>query len=352
MVLRYGLPAFILLFLAQAAIAYEGAPSRSGAFACMHQSISVRLDNDLFGGRGQDQGYTGGTVVTVVSPREEICADRGHIPRFVQSIAERLGRFHQAGNGAASVVFSLSQSLYTPEDHVQRELVSDDRPYAGIVLMAVGRNTRDKSLLVSTRFQFGVVGPLALGRQTQNLAHHALGNQKFEGWNHQLHNEPLFNLDHGRSRRWPTDARVNSGRWGWDKVVYWDGALGNRTTHLGSGIEVRFGWDLPDDFGSSPIRLTGEEAASRASAAAPRWSGHLFVTASGRWVLHDITLDGNTFRDSHDVDKRPFVGEVGYGVALRRGKLGMTVARYHGSREFDGQRELPVYGSLTIRYDL
>ncbi len=352
-VLRYRVTAFALLLLARTAAAHEGAWPQPAASACPDQRISVRLDNDLFGGQGQDQGYTGGTVVTVVSPPGEVCADRSHVPRFVQGLADRLGRFQPIGDdGAARVLFSLSHSLYTPQDHTRREIVSDDRPYAGIVLMTVGRDARQASRLVGTQLQLGVVGPLALGRQTQNLAHHVLGNRKFEGWDRQLRNEPLFNLGHGRSRRWPADARANAGRWGWDRVAYWDAAAGNRTTYLGSGLEVRFGRDLPDDFGSSPVRPAGEVTVPRMRPASTHWSGHAFATIGGRWVLRDITLDGNSFRDSHGVDKRPFVGEIGYGAVLERGNMSLVVARYHGSREFDGQRDPPVYGSVTLRYDL
>ncbi|MFB0409990.1 lipid A-modifier LpxR family protein, partial [Xanthomonas euvesicatoria] len=78
------------------------------------------------------------------------------------------------------------------------------------------------------------------------------------------------------------------------------------------------------------------------------WSGHLFVTTDARWVIRDITLDGNTFRNSHSVDKRPFVGDVGYGLAVMYGRWKFALARYHRTREFDTQRETPVYGSFTI----
>lgn len=67
-----------------------------------------------------------------------------------------------------------------------------------------------------------------------------------------------------------------------------------------------------------------------------------------RWVLRDITLDGNTFRSSPKVDKRPFVADIGYGIALYRGAWRFAFARYHRSREFDGQKHIPVYGTITI----
>lgn len=67
-----------------------------------------------------------------------------------------------------------------------------------------------------------------------------------------------------------------------------------------------------------------------------------------RAVVYDITLDGNTFRSSHRVDKRPVVADVTYGVAMVHGHWRIAMARYHRSREFHGQKEVPVYGTLAI----
>lgn len=75
---------------------------------------------------------------------------------------------------------------------------------------------------------------------------------------------------------------------------------------------------------------------------------HLFLTFDARWVLYDITLDGNTFRDSHSVDKKALVGEAGLGLALTKGRWKFALARYYRSREFERQMEAPVFGSFTI----
>ncbi len=69
-------------------------------------------------------------------------------------------------------------------------------------------------------------------------------------------------------------------------------------------------------------------------------------------MLRDITLDGNSFRDSHSVDKRPFVADIGYGFSLLYDRWKFALARYHRTREFDGQRVTPVYGSFTISRSL
>lgn len=65
-------------------------------------------------------------------------------------------------------------------------------------------------------------------------------------------------------------------------------------------------------------------------------------------MLHDITLDGNTFKSSHSVDKRPLVADIGYGIVVHRGNWRFAFIRYHRTREFEGQQEVPVYGTITL----
>ncbi len=61
-------------------------------------------------------------------------------------------------------------------------------------------------------------------------------------------------------------------------------------------------------------------------------------------MIRDITLDGNTFRNSHSVDKRHVVAYGGYGVAVMYGRWKFAAARYHSTRV---QRPAPiaVFGS-------
>ncbi|MEE7565863.1 lipid A deacylase LpxR family protein [Xanthomonas sp. Kuri4-3] len=311
-------------------------------------AVNFRVDNDLFGGKDQDQGYTNGAVLTLVSPNLVDYTDDPCLPRSARWINRHLERLHPGEFDQQNMVFSIGQGIYTPTDFSRRDVVPDDRPYAGILMASFGYNARNHDHLRTTQLQLGLVGPWALGKQAQDAIHDLLDDDKFQGWDNQLHNEPLVNLVHERMRRWPGDATVNAGGWGWDFISHWGGALGNRATYLNAGGEVRFGWKLPDDFGSTPTRPAGENTAPSTSARPRGWSTHLFVTADGRWVVRDITLDGNTFRDSHSVDKRPFVADIGYGLAVMRGRWKFAIARYHRTREFDTQKELPVYGSFTI----
>lgn len=309
-------------------------------------AVNVRIDNDLFGGRHQDQGYTSGAVLTLVSPNLKDYTDDPCLPRLARWANRHLRILQPSGFDQQNMIFMAGQGLFTPTDPTRRDLIADDRPYAGILLASFGYNARNDDQLRTTQLQLGLIGPSAQGKQIQQAVHSLLHDEKFLGWDNQLHNEPLLNLVHERMRRWA--ANNNGEGWGWDAIGHWGGALGNLATHANAGGEARFGWKLPDDFGSSPQRPAGENTAPTRRGRAEGWSGHLFVTSDSRWVVRDITLDGNSFRRSHHVDKRPFVTDLGYGVALMRGQWKFALARVHRSREFDQQQEKPVFGSFTI----
>jgi hypothetical protein len=98
----------------------------------------------------------------------------------------------------------------------------------------------------------------------------------------------------------------------------------------------------------APLRPAGENTTAFQTLADGMWRSHLFLSLDARWVMRDITLDGNTFRNSHSVDKRPFVADIGYGIAADRGRWRIAFARYHRTREFAGQRQRPVFGSVTF----
>jgi hypothetical protein len=66
-------------------------------------------------------------------------------------------------------------------------------------------------------------------------------------------------------------------------------------------------------------------------------------------VARDIFLDGNTFRDSPGVDKRPFVADLSYGAGIIAGRWQLTFTQVYRTREFEAQlHKYNEFGSLTI----
>lgn len=331
--------------------AHAGAIAQSGAcpepFPLRFSgTLNLRVDNDMFGGLGQDQGYSNGFLVSWVSPNLVDYVGDPCLPRIVRRLNRYLALLQPGGLDEQNMTIGFGQMMYTPADRARSDLIVDDRPFVGALMLSLGYNARRGDTLRTSQLRLGMVGPSARARQVQSWWHGVIGVDRFHGWEHQLRDEPVVQLLHERRKR--IVRHEGDDGWGWDLTRHWGASLGNFATYANVGGEWRFGIRLPDDFGTAPLRPAGENTSPVHAVGDGNWTGHLFVAVDARWVLHDITLDGNTFKPGHSVDKRPFVADVGYGIAVYHGKWRFALARYHRTREFLGQREVPVYGSFTI----
>lgn len=245
-----------------------------------------------------------------------------------------------------NITLGFGQMLYTPTNRERQDLIQEDRPYAGALMMSLGYSARRGAQLQSSQLRIGIVGPAARAEQTQNGTHRLMGTTRFRGWEHQLRNEPVLQFMHERRNR--LVRREDADGQSWDFIWHHGVSLGNFATYANIGAEWRIGQYLPDDFGSAPLQPAAEHVVAMRPARSPGWNSHLFAAVDLRWVLHDITLDGNVLHSSHSVDKYSLVGDMGYGVAVQNGVWRVSYTRYHRSREFRGQSENPVYGSITV----
>lgn len=173
---------------------------------------TARLENDLF--VNTDQNYTNGVAFTAVT--HDITGDvkTACLPAPVRMHAKLIRRldpgfWNDGGSLVATqnVVAKFGQSMFTPRDPASADLIRDDRPYAGLLYVGLSWNRRTHDLrqnserLDTREITLGVIGPLALGRQAQNLVHDTIGADRFLGWNNQLKNEPALQLAMARKYR-------------------------------------------------------------------------------------------------------------------------------------------------------
>src|SRR5690606_8733525 len=181
-------------------------------------AVNFRVDNDLLGGEKQDQGYTNGAMITLVSPNLADYTDDPCLPRLARPVNSYLERLQPGGFEQQDMGCSFGQGLSTPTDYPRAGPIRDARPYAAILLASFGYTARNGDPLRTTRLQLGVVGPAAFGQEVQDAVHDLFGDEKFLGWDNQLHNEPLVGVVHERMRRWG-DGPANAGGWGWDAIA-------------------------------------------------------------------------------------------------------------------------------------
>ncbi len=316
-------------------------PSETSTFTFM-------FENDLFGDR--DEQYTNGIQIGWLSPDLKHYAEARRLPRWFLPIVAAMPFINTPGN-QHNVGFSLGQKIYTPRDIQSFSLIREDRPYAGWLYAGLAFVSKSAERLDTIEIQAGVVGPYAQGEETQNFVHSIRDLLTAKGWDNQLENEPGFALIYEHKRRpWRS---TNPSGWGYDVIVHAGGAAGNVFTYLNAGAEVRVGWNLPGDYGTSVIRPGGDTNAPT-TVDDPRLTSkhdfgvHIFSALTGRYMIRDIFLDGNTFSNSHDVDKQSLVGDLIVGASFTYRRIKLSYAQVFRTREFEGQADKHNFGSVSI----
>jgi lipid A 3-O-deacylase len=296
-------------------------------------AISIVSENDTYG-RNTDRYYTNGARFSYSSAEDQLPGPMASLDR---ALAELFGPARSRWG------FALGQNMYTPINKRLRDPDPRDRPYAGLLYADISLDRRTETTLDRFSFTFGVVGPTSFARQTQDIVHSLIGDRQARGWNHQIHDEPVFNLTYDRT--WREQLLALPAGLAVDALPTLTLAAGTIQTYAGLGARVRIGQGLDRDFGAPRIRPT------IADSPAPVGEGfgwYLFAGAGGRAVARDITLDGNTYRDSRSVDHRPFVGDLELGGAVFWHNLRLAYTQDFRSKEFVGQKKEFIFGALSL----
>lgn len=298
-------------------------------------AIVVSFENDKFFA-GSDRHYTQGARVTLLYDG----GPRNPLTRTAQKILEEVNRAvlfksnTKIDRGRLAV--ALGQDIFTPEDTTTATALPNDRPYAAWLYAAAGFHAIEGNTSYVAELSLGVVGPAALGRQFQNGWHDVIDVPPANGWDHQLHNEPGLNLAFEWRRK-----LINTD---WLDVIPRAAiVLGNVHTHASAGAMLRIGPHLPADFGHDLIR-----AGSGSIDKTRRFSAYAFLAADVRAVARNIFLDGNTWRDSPSVRKRPVVVDMNGGLALNWPAFRLIYTQDYRTKDFYGQPKRDVFGSVSL----
>lgn len=298
-------------------------------------SLTLGLENDLFGA-GTDQHYTHGTEINYVSDTYQ--------PQWMQSLASGLGLYKQGDD--LRFGWSLGQQMFTPSDIQREDVVLNDRPYAGWTYLSLGLTTDRQGERIRNinklEIVVGVVGPESRAEQVQKRIHDITDSTQPQGWDNQLHNETTVDLQY--QHEWIVPIIDNF----IDVVPRVGASLGTSQRYGGTGLTLRLGSGLNSDAGPPLIRPTAAGSHYFKPNQAFYW--YLFAGAHGRYVSHNIFLDGNSDGDSHSVDKKEWVGEAQGGLVMGWENLRVTLTEIYRSKEFDTQEDPDEFGSIAVSY--
>ncbi|WP_251976803.1 lipid A deacylase LpxR family protein [Salinicola avicenniae] len=297
--------------------------------------LTLKSENDIFAS-GDDGHYTNGLEIDW-----SFEPGAGH---WTRDFADLIPGWSAASLDGAS--YRFGQQIYTPEDIDESRLIEDDRPYAGVLY--AGLSLFDDEQLTGWRrtsglyFDVGIVGPGAGGHTVQENFHHLVDSDDPKGWHNQLNNEPFVNVAYETA--WWKQSQLGALETEYGPSVGF--ALGNLYTYASTGLGLRVGQGLDRSFGIPAV------APSQGSRVFFKQDGgfswYLFANLEGRFMAHNMLLDGNSFEDSHSVDRRKWVGDAQMGLAMAWDRWQLTYSALWRTHEFEEQSDSDQFGSITL----
>lgn len=294
--------------------------------------LNVVFENDVFS--GSDREYTNGVRFSWLSSEE-------NMPAWTQSVANMLPL---AGDGFKRISLAAGQSMFGPENLSAREPLIGDRPYAGWLYASVGMMSDTGTTHDNVMLTLGVVGPHSYAKQTQKTVHSIINSPDPKGWDNQLQHEVGAVLTY--ERKWRGLYEFSPFGAGADVIPHVGINLGNINTDAVVGATFRLGYDLPADYG--PPRIRPSLSGSDFFIPTKKIGGYLFTTIAERIVARNIFLDGNTFRDSLDVDKKYLVGSLQFGGVVTFNQTRISYTHVFMTKEYTSQKHRAAFGALTL----
>ncbi len=330
-----------------------------------YRGVTLRLENDSFA--KTDRNYSHGLVFTAESHNLKNYFDTECLPwplrwhsKFFNFITPDFWVREETWIPSNSIVVKFGQSLYTPRNSASSELISNDRPYAGVLYGGLSlhqryRNSSNLEVLDTREITLGVIGPWSFAKEFQDGVHDLLGDDRFYGWAHQLKNEPAVQIAFDKKfKEYRGEEQVLHG-FTVDVIRSIGVRLGNIESSANVGIEGRIGWDIPNDFGSFTIRPGTDSSPPElvyAKNDLAHFGFHFFGILDLKWVGYNFSLDGNLFDSSHRVTREPLVafsaGGFSFPTIIKKRAYTFAIMQVYQTSDFKEQPDHHAYRSVTM----
>jgi hypothetical protein len=289
--------------------------------------LEATHENDWF--VFSDRDFTGGLRLAYTTQNYQDWSAVPLVPGWYGNLFDRISLIGDR-NAVDAGGFYTQLNMYTPNNPYRNPPDPYDHPYSAWLGLGtdVIRQTADRRAIFE--IMPGMIGPYSGGQELQNGFHSLIGDTEFQGWSHQIKNEPLLQFTYRQD--WRPAALTSFGGstpsdFNYDVIGHVTATAGNGWDYAALGFLARWGYHLPMDFGPARMRL-GEIASApyvAPDAAKSEGGGSLSDALSAygcfgaepRFVAHDITLDGNTLANSPSVVNEPVVGEVYGGLVMQ-----------------------------------
>jgi len=298
------------------------------------ERVNFYFENDIY--TKSDDGYTAGERLSFLY----LVPNDYDIYNFI---------FSDNNQTDSYFTVAATNQIFTPTATDQVELIMNDRPYAGWSYLEFGMHRSSMKSLHSLNLKIGFVGETSKSKEIQNGFHEIIGNDKVEGWDNQLNNELGLNLKY--TYKWLYDFIIKDS-FESSIVPFASGEFGNVAINATAGTSARFGWNIPRDFGVSSIDIGADPGIPICGQCElpTTWSFSFNFTLAGSVVARDIFLDGNTFSDSHSVEKENLVYYSGMGFTFRYKKFIFDFIEIYNSKKFKLEKSGHGVGTLVCSW--
>lgn len=291
-----------------------------------------------------DAGYSNGFMYNWGYPSES-CATE-----WAQTLAGWLTTVHQLSgqqrkDETTSISYQLASAVFTPTNIEIFELIPNDRPYVGLFYGSVSVHFYNDDATTHYTLLAGAAGPITMTEQTQQFIHLIIGARNPNGWNNQIENEMVVQAGAEKSWRLFSSGQIIQG-YETDIISMTDIKAGNLSSDIGAGLSFRIGNGLQRSFAFHDI-TAGRNLPSM-SLRPGDWGA--FASLYTNYVFNDLSIDGNTFKNSHSVLLQHTQWRYAFGGYYQFSRYGFTASIQESSDQFEGSKENTLYLTMALSY--
>jgi lipid A 3-O-deacylase len=151
------------------------------------QLFRFYVDNDYlnFRGQGTDRYYSSGAKLDFYYTKDTKT-------NFFDKLLIQIGENPENLYG-----YGITQLIYTPSDLKNPKIISNDRPYVGVIYLnhsLVSSDKKNKQRLI-TEFDLGTIGKYAFAEETQKWLHRVINDEIPAGWDNQIASDIIINYN-------------------------------------------------------------------------------------------------------------------------------------------------------------
>lgn len=240
--------------------------------------------------------------------------------------------------------YTFGQAMMTP-NNIKKEVPDEnDAPYAGLLMYRAAYTLVDENISDTLAVTVGIVGPASMAEEAQKAIHKLVGANQPQGWDYQIKNEPVGQIE--RTRVWRYGGRDYEGV-GSDLLLIGSGSLGNLGSAVGGAVFVRYGRGLESSFGTAG-QLIGR--VSNPMAIDSGWNVYTGIGAD--YVYNQIFVSGGGLRSGQSADLRHDQYAFYAGASYAWSDFSLTLSYVNNSKLDRTSSARQEFGALKLGWKL